>query len=543
MPSQLKPFVFASITFLLALGACVYDSSDLADATCDEEGLQQDGRVCQDGYWIEDDTAPNNTEPNDGECDPDDDEELCGDLECGTHEFDDDGCGDSATVNCGDCGDEFCLEDSWTCSPCPALSTEELCEELLPEGEVCGKVDLPDECGDDAGTLDCTCGDIECGEWSDCVVEDSSCTGTRTRECSEPQCVDNTECSTFTTEESESCTATAGSECSDDVGDCQVGACDGDGTCVVEANCDGSTESCGCTECQDCSAQDGWYVAENSPVDCCDENTAGICQCTLEEYREFSCDGTECTFEVIDHRLGDSSECNPCEVSGETQQCTTSSCDIDSTNTCAVEGVQTETCNPYICVPGDDDTAGASCQLDTDDPEETTYTCSLDDPPIDDPCDNPADSSCETGICFDDGTCGNPCDDCGCSIDDCQDCSELEPETQDDGHPEAICDGTQPQILQDRLTFQPTCQDNECSIDGVTGDPTTDNITDELFDSSEILSCDSGGNPSCETDIDDDDIDNIDDYESIACCFHSNGTLQDCYGCDADGDCVIIEND
>ncbi len=63
---------YKNILFLCALTtivpACAFDTSGFDDISCEEEGAQQDGRLCQDGYWqvIDETTTPDQSQADQG---------------------------------------------------------------------------------------------------------------------------------------------------------------------------------------------------------------------------------------------------------------------------------------------------------------------------------------------------------------------------------------------------------------------------------------------------------------------------------------------
>lgn len=97
---------------------------------------------------------------------------------------------------------------------------------------------------------------------------------------------------------------TVSAECVSDV-DCDGGNacthdfCDG-GACAHPSFCEGTTASCGCATCVNCSAFDGWYNI-GEPYQCCD-GTSGCATCQDQEFRTYTCNGTQCTYGVTSTR-------------------------------------------------------------------------------------------------------------------------------------------------------------------------------------------------------------------------------------------------
>lgn len=69
-----------------------------------------------------------------------------------------------------------------------------------------------------------------------------------------------------------------------------------EGTCQTDPFCAGTDNDCGCDSCTDCNADDGWY--QGTIYECC--SGVETCTCQDEEFRDYSCNGTDCEFEVTD---------------------------------------------------------------------------------------------------------------------------------------------------------------------------------------------------------------------------------------------------
>lgn len=401
----------------LLFAACSYESAALGDVECDEEGAIDGDRVCQDGYWVHDgtldagDDVTDDTgddvgdDADDVPCTAETDQELCdgydGGRECGQWTITD-SCGEERNVDCGDCGDEFCIEETGQCSPCPGISLDEICDEFVPEGDdECGFVDVPDDCEID-GPIECGCGETICGDWSECStdppVDQCIDSGTQTRSCTPMVCSEGSceEGSEYT--EQRDCQAPVETQCTDGVTACHEGFCQSDGTCLEESICAGTDSECGCESCEDCTE--------------------------LE---------SDCTHDP-------SADCErPPTATG-----------------CPDWGVQDANCYDYVCNPD-----GTGCELSTT-PTTGELSCVYD--PTGDPCDISGCPS-QTGVCASDGgsyTCEPPCPDgeCGCTASECTDCSELGGQWVDDGDPYACCDDDDdPCECQDQIMEIYGCND------------------------------------------------------------------------------------
>ncbi|MBN2094566.1 MAG: hypothetical protein JW727_00815, partial [Candidatus Aenigmarchaeota archaeon] len=102
----------------------------------------------------------------------------------------------------------------------------------------------------------------------------------------------------------EICSATCWRTCTDpETGEdyyCKPYCCERTFCCEVCRNyCAGTDSSCGCTSCSDCTAQNGWYN-NGAPYACCVGESR--CTCQYQDYRNYHCSSTSCTFESWLHR-------------------------------------------------------------------------------------------------------------------------------------------------------------------------------------------------------------------------------------------------
>lgn len=167
-------------------------NTDCWDQDCGFEGPSEFS--CNDG---KDNDCDGNSDEWDSDCSSVDCFEVCSAYECGFHS----GC------DCGscesECGNGVC-ESGETCLSCPA------------------------DCGSCEGecTSDAECGSQSCGSYGSCTGFSTSCdeTGTQSRECSVPRCVDES-CTTETINESQSCTRDTDGESCDSGKVCHDGEC------------------------------------------------------------------------------------------------------------------------------------------------------------------------------------------------------------------------------------------------------------------------------------------------------------------------------
>ena len=70
------------------------------------------------------------------------------------------------------------------------------------------------------------------------------------------------------------------------------------GSCV--SYCQDTDSNCGCTSCSNCNSSDGW-VNKGVSYSCCDGDKK--CSCQQQEYRNYYCSGTSCSYSVTDSRI------------------------------------------------------------------------------------------------------------------------------------------------------------------------------------------------------------------------------------------------
>lgn len=140
----------------------------------------------------------------------------------------------------------------------------------------------------------CSSTDIDCG-CSTCVNCNNSdgCVG---NDYHDYYC-DGTSCEVDITYDSENCIT---------CNSCQYYS---EGSC--HDYCEGIDTNCGCSSCVNCDDLDGWVDLEVL-YSCCDENKR--CTCQDQEYQDYFCSGTSCTYSVTDARVK-KSECVECDLS------------------------------------------------------------------------------------------------------------------------------------------------------------------------------------------------------------------------------------
>lgn len=226
---------------------------------------------------------------------------------------------------------------------------------------------LPDV-GADTGTESGCSGDLGCPPGGHC--EDGVCVPDRPagESCTaDGDCVDGLFCV------SNVCCTTACEE----GGGCGVPDCTG-GSCTYVPSCAGTTASCGCTTCADCSLEDGWY--DVGPIYACCEGGQRCSSCQDQEYRAHTCDGTSCVAAVTSTRTN-TSGCLTCDDSNACTQDTCSagmcssadrcagtatSCGCSScTNCSALPHVASASCNSGACAIGACSAGWTQCDTST----------------------------------------------------------------------------------------------------------------------------------------------------------------------------------
>ena len=190
-------------------------------------------------------------------------------------------------------------------NPC----TSDLCDEAIGclnppangvpcnDGNACTEGDI---CIDTAclgqPITDCCVSDLECDDSDPCTFDscvDNSCQN-------EPKdCTVTDQCSVGFCDQASGECLTAPVSC-DDSNACTDDFCDPQTGCSSVPFCEGTTDSCGCAACVDCSASDRWYDVGGTYA-CCDGASA-CATCQDQEFRTFTCSGTECSYTVTGTR-------------------------------------------------------------------------------------------------------------------------------------------------------------------------------------------------------------------------------------------------
>ncbi|TXD38482.1 hypothetical protein FRC98_06260 [Lujinxingia vulgaris] len=459
--AAMRALLLAALAALLA--SCAFESPQLAQVSCENEGEIEVARRCEGGFWV-DIESPEDGGLSDADaadtCVPLSDEALCeqAQVACGPLTVDD-GCGESRTIDCGGCAGEPYEEEVGQPYPCCESGQSCMCQDVERfeprcEAGTCEVVSL----GVETRASGCEACEAQCDDPSECGYA-SSCalTGERTQTCVGQACVDGA-CveSAEPFERTEICERDTDGESCVAVDACSVGSCEA-GECASTPICDGTTASCGCESCQDCSELDGWYTT-SAPTPCCDEGgAAASCLCQPRERRVYRCDGTSCAYDVVEtdvQRTG----CETCAADGcgDYSSCQTAS-------TCALEGTQTRTCEVAVCSP-----ETGLCAVEIEQESETCNvttdgtTCSNEVFPG---CDF---ASCSSGSCVTMTQCENTDTSCGCES--CEDCTQR----PDEWHPVessfvACCEGNDLCECGVEERHEWTCGASECELTA-TGD-------------------------------------------------------------------------
>lgn len=235
-PRGLK-LCFVVAATLVAVG-CASGELDVSEGEhCEEEGRTEGDFVCEDGYWVPIDNGGDSDAGHDAggdACVPESDDQFCDRVDDDCAEITEpDNCGETRTVDCGDC-DEECPDDQTYCSGkcvdtsedtdhCGECDNEcdgdEVCEdgsctcvETRTNDEICDDAEaecgtVQDDCGQDVACGDCGAGcqicednecvdddsqcddTTDCDEWTQCFGE---CPGEKNRSCSTEECNDGT---------------------------------------------------------------------------------------------------------------------------------------------------------------------------------------------------------------------------------------------------------------------------------------------------------------------------------------------------------------
>ncbi|RAL21589.1 hypothetical protein DL240_12085 [Lujinxingia litoralis] len=403
---------------LLLLAGCSFESAQLASVRCEQEGEVRDDQRCTEGYWVKTDDLLDlglgDTADTPDVCVPESDSALCADhgAVCGPLSVTD-RCGEPRNVECGSCPGESYEREVGDPYPCCEGNQTCMCQDVERFGPgcedgTCKEIFL----GQETRTSGCAPCAAECDSWGECSWS-STCalTGERTRSCTGQACqagacVD----ADAPFNETEACPRDTDTLSCAVPDACSTGTC-GAGECQSSPRCEGTTESCGCESCEDCSLRDGWYNRGTAEPCCGTGSTASSCLCQTREYREYSCDGTACTYEVTNTDVIQSN-CTTCQPKSCVDY---SPCETGST--CGTQGTRTRTCQREICEPTTGectarinveehscvvDTAGRSCDLnDTD-------SCIM--------------GVCSEGSCISVPVCEGTNASCGCAT--CEDCTQ-----------------------------------------------------------------------------------------------------------------------
>jgi hypothetical protein len=495
-------------------GAAVCDNNACVSPSCDD-GLQNGAETdvdcggpdcpgCDEGgsCGVDDDCASGACEA--GACAPAD---GCDATDCASSDgWVDDGaayaCCDGAQA-CSTCQDQEYVShtcDGDVCTPevtdtrttkddCVACGANEICDAGVCDPScTCSGAD--DDCGC-ATCTDCTADDgwyATGASYACCDGSDGACTCQdeeyRSYSCSGTSC-------DFTVTDTR--TQTSGCTTCNDGDTCTNSYCSG-GSCQNDAYCDGTTSSCGCSSCADCSSQDGWYDA-GSATSCCDGGQA-CSTCQPQEYRTYTCDGTSCTYTVTNTRTetsgcstcNDGSSCTNSYCSGGTCQhvdyCsgTATDCGCASCTDCTTNNGWYNTTSPYACCD-----SGQSCTCV--DQEYRSYSCSgtsctytvtnnrthtesgscstCDDG---DSCTN---SYCSGGSCQHDAYCAGTTSSCGCTS--CTSCPA--DGWYDSGASYACCSGNDAATCQDQEYRDYSCGGTSCTYT-ITNTRTNTSVTE-----------------------------------------------------------------
>jgi len=276
-----------------------------------------------------------------------------------------------------DCDDgNICTED--ICAPAEGCVYTSIDGIPCDDGNACTD---PDTCQSTfcvgQQVVGCCLSDLDCDDGDNCTVD--TCSGDNTCSNVPVDCTVADKCLVGFCDPSSGLCDTTPTNC-DDSNDCTDDFCHSDTGCYSVAICEGSDNSCGCTACVDCSASDGWYNVGGTYA-CCD-GTSACAICQDQEFRNFSCSGTECTYAVTDTQTlkGDCTSC------GDGDTCDNGGCVSSFTyfTTCG-----DPTCVGYtdkglpLCTTEQEghscDTEGTVCQIENDFCN-TNIICAAEDP-------------------------------------------------------------------------------------------------------------------------------------------------------------------
>jgi len=131
--------------------------------------------------------------------------------------------------------------------------------------------------------------------------------------------------------------------------------------------CSGTDTSCGCTSCTNCNTLDNWYN-KGSTYPCCDlTDPDTICTCQDQEYRNYYCSGTSCTYSITNTQTVKSG-CSDCTGDGWYDKGSSYACcdltDPDTICTCQDQEERNYYCSGGSCtysLTGNTQTVRSGC--------------------------------------------------------------------------------------------------------------------------------------------------------------------------------------
>ena len=333
--------------------------------------------VCDDGYMDCDGEPDNGCEANIWQ--PTSCGSSCDDrIDCNTLDE-----VANATCSLGECDIDLCNGGYAHCDTSVLNGCETDLDSLLTCGTGCGDLTscvdgdtcTADSClgGSCSNSAHCSGTNTSCGcsTCTDCtsfngwtnVISYPCCDGIQACTCQDQEyrtysCVD-TGCTYAVTSER---TIQSGCSSCNDGSSCTSDSCSG-GSCNNSPNCSGTDTNCGCTSCSNCDSYDDWYNSGFSRS-CCSGGQA--CTCQDQQYRNYSCSGTSCTYSVTSTDTVVSS----CSTCNDWSSCTADSCSGGScTNAPYCSGTSSScgctscaNCNEYPNVNGTS-CSGTSCVI------------------------------------------------------------------------------------------------------------------------------------------------------------------------------------
>jgi hypothetical protein len=179
----------------------------------------------------------------------------------------------------------------------------------------------------------------------------------------------------------------SGTSCTSDGDSCTEDVCSS-GSCTNNDYCSGSDSDCGCSTCTNCDNSDGWYN-DGGTYACCSGSTA-YSACQDQEYRDYRCSGSSCTYSVTSTQTnygGTSNSCND-GISCTTDTCSSGSCSNEiSSGWCLIGG--------SACYSDGTDNPSNSCEECVAAGDQGNWT------------DKSNGTSCGTSSCATDACCGD----------------------------------------------------------------------------------------------------------------------------------------